>query len=47
LTKFIFVQCFIVPKLQELKYKDIYLQISILENTLNFFMHVHIMISSS
>jgi hypothetical protein len=34
-------------KLQELKYKNIYLQISILANNMNFFMHVHIMISNS
>jgi hypothetical protein len=33
-------------KLQILKYKDIYLQISTLANTLNFFMHVHIIVNS-
>jgi hypothetical protein len=34
-------------KLQELKYKNIYLQIFILANALNFWMHVHIIVSSS
>jgi hypothetical protein len=34
-------------KLQELKCNDIYLQTSILVNTLNFCIHVHIMISNS
>jgi hypothetical protein len=33
-------------KLQELKYKNNYLQISILANVLNFCMHVHIIVSS-